>query len=1496
MSDSTTPTYQEPSGSAEQRVANLQTLEDGEKTKQQQMGWVDGANYGMTGADIGYAAYAGGSAALAGGAGGAAALGAGALAAAPAVIAFGGAMLLEKIGVTGAMASGFTRLGDALGLTIGRGDPHPACVGDDIAHSSGFWGMVAGLAVGVAIGAAIAATVATGGLAGAVIVGCVMAGGLSLGSALAQASQSMGSNCGKIMTGSRTVYFEKKKVARVTDLVQCEHHSGAPEPLVEGSRTIFVNGLPLVRIGHETHCSGKVNSGRNSIWIDKTTGQYGPKNPELTAGQEFLAGLLGGLIGAKLGHMAGEHFKPRSSESVEQSGVNEKNSTCDEDPVDVATGEVVEIRRDLAIPGVLPLELTRRYRTRSTEAGLLGERWSDNWSQHLRFDGGRMVRFHDGAGLALGFDAPQAALDGINLREPRYRLVGCRREPRLIDRDTRQVRVFAPLDAERASRLERIEDLDGNAIAFAYDEAGRLAELRHSDGYRLELAYDRDAPCPERIVLHDADGGAQTLVEYAYRHGQLVRAASFQFGTLGYEYDARGWMTNWRDSGRTDVHYLYDGEGRVVETGTRQGFHTGRFVYEHRRTRVIDADGERIYDYDGEGLVHAYTDALGHCTRIEWALGRQLARVDALGRRTEFRYDARGQLVAIVDASGSEARFEYDDAQQLVAVRLPTGLRVELEYDHLRRLIARKAPDGTTTSYRYGARGELLRIVQGDRETRLDYDARLRSSEIVLPGGARFRRQVDVLGRLLEETGPDGQCTRFDYRAGPDNPRGALRTITRPDGTTAQARYDSEGLAIELIDPLGRSVKRAYGPFDMLRESIDAAGQVTRFEHDHATRFARVTNALGESWTYRYDAAGRLASETDWGGRTTHYERDACGRLVQRRFADGGIWRYAYDDGDRVSEIDAGDVRLVYRYDANGRIAAAQVLGEAPHTIRFAYDASGRLVGEDQHGALLRHAYDANGRRNWRGTAGRETSYEHDALGGLTRVGALSISRDVLSRETGRRAGEFVAHRQYDVMGRIQRQIAGPHAAFEALQGGAADALAQLQRQVYHYDAAGQLERVETGQDVRDYQHDLRGQVVSVGSLLQPAEHYAYDAAMNIAAHGRRGPDDTHRYARGGLPEQIGHTRYRYDARGRTIEKTVEQPGFRPRTWQYRWDGLNRLVRVVTPERGVWAYRYDAFNRRVAKQRVGAPERVRFQWDGNLLAEHWTEQRDGTTGQVVTWHIEPGSFAPLAQETDAGLYPVLGDQVGLPCAVFDTRGRAVWQSGGTLWGKLMAAGQVAANDADAAIDTTLRFPGQWADEESGLSYNLQRYYDPDSGRYLSVDPIGLAGGFNTQAYVADPLAWADPLGLVGCSTKLGKNMMEDMGLPRSTGWKGYQAHHVIPKELYNHPALERINYDIDSADNGIFLRKTDDGVSTMSRHQGNHDGYTQSVKDALDKIDLNQSNSEIAKQVADIQNVAKKGMQDGYPIRPLDMDPAGGQAGNSRVYNMWSGIFSKGGW
>ncbi len=423
--------------------------------------------------------------------------------------------------------------------------------------------------------------------------------------------------------------------------------------------------------------------------------------------------------------------------------------------------------------------------------------------------------------------------------------------------------------------------------------------------------------------------------------------------------------------------------------------------------------------------------------------------------------------------------------------------------------------------------------------------------------------------------------------------------------------------------------------------------------------------------------------------------------------------------------------------------------GDTTHVTRFRYDGNGRLIEEDQHGHLLRHLYDALGQRTQRNTPHRATRYGYDALGALTQVGALTIQRDGLGRETGRQAGDFIAQRRYDAVGRLLRQAAGPRAAFDALQTDPVQALQQLTRQNYRYDAAGQLAQVETDADRFTYQHDARGQVTAVGSMRQPAEHYTYNATQNIAAHGRQGPIDARHYLPGGLPERVGYTRYRYDARGRTIEKTVEQPGFRPKIWRYGWDGLNRLVKVHTPDKGTWVYRYDAFNRRVEKVNTGTGESVRFVWDGYALAERWGQKRDGTTGQVVTWHITP-DFVALAQETDDGIYPVLTDQIGLPKAVFDEAGKKVWGAGYTLWGGLTPT-KGAANDAP--VDTTLRFPGQWGDDESGLSYNLNRYYDPEAGQYLSVDPLGVDGGLRTHGYVENPNGWQDPLGLASCPAK-----------------------------------------------------------------------------------------------------------------------------------------------
>nr|WP_240042448.1 RHS repeat-associated core domain-containing protein [Photorhabdus khanii] len=87
----------------------------------------------------------------------------------------------------------------------------------------------------------------------------------------------------------------------------------------------------------------------------------------------------------------------------------------------------------------------------------------------------------------------------------------------------------------------------------------------------------------------------------------------------------------------------------------------------------------------------------------------------------------------------------------------------------------------------------------------------------------------------------------------------------------------------------------------------------------------------------------------------------------------------------------------------------------------------------------------------------------------------------------------------------------------------------------------------------------------------------------------------------------------------------------------------------------------------------------------------------------------------------------------------------------------------------------LRFCGQYEDEESGLFYNRFRYYLPETGQYLSPDPLGLAGGVNLYGYVPNPVSWIDPFGLVGCprtnavdkiplSRNSARNLLKNRGL------------------------------------------------------------------------------------------------------------------------------------
>jgi RHS repeat-associated protein len=100
------------------------------------------------------------------------------------------------------------------------------------------------------------------------------------------------------------------------------------------------------------------------------------------------------------------------------------------------------------------------------------------------------------------------------------------------------------------------------------------------------------------------------------------------------------------------------------------------------------------------------------------------------------------------------------------------------------------------------------------------------------------------------------------------------------------------------------------------------------------------------------------------------------------------------------------------------------------------------------------------------------------------------------------------------------------------------------------------------------------------------------------------------------------------------------------------------------------------------------------------------------------------------------------DHSGTPLKMTDENGQVVWSA------DYMPFGDASVTTAD--MGNSFRFPGQYYDAETGLHYNYLRYYDPQTGRYLTPDPIGLDGGINLFSYVENnPVNTTDPKGLHG---------------------------------------------------------------------------------------------------------------------------------------------------
>ncbi|WP_447894315.1 RHS repeat-associated core domain-containing protein [Vreelandella sp. GE22] len=367
-------------------------------------------------------------------------------------------------------------------------------------------------------------------------------------------------------------------------------------------------------------------------------------------------------------------------------------------------------------------------------------------------------------------------------------------------------------------------------------------------------------------------------------------------------------------------------------------------------------------------------------------------------------------------------------------------------------------------------------------------------------------------------------------------------------------------------------------------------------------------------------------------------------------------------------------------------------------------------------------------------------TYGSGHLHGLSAPGLnleIDLEPDVLHRETRRRltlaAGDqappLILERGYTNLGQLD------HLTLRGAQNGGG--------QQYQYDALGRMSfrsvQSDQASSVIAYNYDAAGRLT--GSQHDDQAHrYALDAAGN-RLDGQQALTDNRL-------DHLDGARHRFDGAGNMIEKQAAN-GDR---LTLGYDGANRLVQLTrASERGRTVdatYRYDGLGRRISKtvrHENGTTATTHYGWDGDRIV------REASENQGSTIVYEPGSFVPMLRIDDTQEGPQLSafvtDAIGTPMQLVAANGETQWQGQPDDW--------AAVKNVHGSARQPIRFQGQWQDEESGLYYNRHRYYDPQQGRYVSQDPIGLRGGTNLYGYVANPMGAVDPLGLSGGPYGLG---------------------------------------------------------------------------------------------------------------------------------------------
>lgn len=907
-------------------------------------------------------------------------------------------------------------------------------------------------------------------------------------------------------------------------------------------------------------------------------------------------------------------------------------------------------------------------------------------------------------------------------------------------------------------------DGEGRQCVSVYSAAGKLLSATNEHGLKFDYKWDNAVEKVSKVlndgkVVSETKFDAEGNVVSEKNQGELEVSTSYLVG------DDYMIVTKVTGAKKESLRMGLDGKlySRTVEDDGVVVLKDNYVFENHGRRVVVDHDAMRTYQ-----TFDAWNRIVGDSAAGEEYTYDVFGRISSVKSRHGsveklFQYDSMGKLSRETVVGGNETDYCYNPIGQLVLEKDLLGTVWEGVYDGANRLVEEKGRGLPGKRYVYDdASGLLLEIYEGSElvEKRV-YSDDFRIVEIVDGNGKSSFVEFDEFGNTVSYT--DRLGNKETYSCDVDE---GTRTVVDFAGRTVIRKNDSLSNKIEVLYESEKNVVTAYNSLGAVSSVFDGF-ENQEFFYNENHQIEKIISGT-DVMKYEYDSLGRLTGRTV-GDKRIRYAYSVDDDLISVKSDLFGT-EFEYDDfGREIRRVDENGTSVIHKYDVSGR-CVLEVMKDANGSIVFGegvvYGDKGKIeYTVNDKGEFNHYEYDGRGRLKEVYCSYREDLEDSDRKE-LMKYGEnlLGFSYEYIS----------VPAKYKQTLVDLVREM-GSSASVQNSQ--------KIWKTVYEYDGNSNCVVKSTALGNLSYEYDAENRLVKIGTNIPVTMEY--DVMGNLVKKNDGSTSYAYMYDESNKLLECTMTdaetletavrKFRYDGMGRAV---YENDGL-GNTIRYVYDGLSFDVIMSYP------VELEAFGE-VSVEEMQAKRSAMIGKEAEKLryinALTYTSSKQGETSGEGKIGVAAGNEE--MSEKKYGVYPESrmfvyandglcwqenGFQTYSVCMDQKHNVRAVTESFGTagfVWSYDSNGNpNMFAADGETKISTSVMardgieyaFGGKKYDVDFGM-YNFgHRFYMPDAGRFLTMDPV--KDGWNWYTYCSgDSINFYDPDGLKITSPKIDKKM------------------------------------------------------------------------------------------------------------------------------------------